>query len=60
MAFKENSIKMTMDIIEKELKEISFSCDVLVEKRTKIIKDYDVVLHRFEDLLIKVQNLKGN
>lgn len=44
VAYKENSIKMAIDSIEKELKEISFKCEALPAKKTRMIQDPEGVL----------------
>jgi hypothetical protein len=60
VASKENSIKLAIDGIEKEIKEIGFECINYKDTRVKIIKAPEVVLQRFEDCLVKIQSLKGN
>ena len=59
VAYKENAVKMAIDIVEKELKEISFTCEVLPVKRTRVIMEPGLVLQKFDGLLVKIQTLKG-
>jgi dynein heavy chain, axonemal len=60
VASKENSIKLAVDGIEKEVREIGFATVPYKDTKVKIIKSAEVVLQRFEDCLVKIQSLKGN
>lgn len=59
VAYKENAIKMAIDAVEKELKEIAFTCEPVPGQKTRIIKEPEAALQRFEELLVKIQTLKG-
>lgn len=58
-AYKENAVKMAVDAIERELREIAFTCDEVPHKETRVIREPDQVLLKFDELLIKIQTLKG-
>ena len=44
VAYKENAVKMAIDIVEKELKEIAFTCEAVPGKKTRVIKEPEHVL----------------
>lgn len=44
VAFKENSIRMAIDAIEREIREIYFECIPYKDQPVKIIKNSDMVL----------------
>lgn len=60
VAFKENSIRMAIDAIEREIKEICFECIPYKDQPVKIIKNSDMVLMNLDESLIKLQAIKGN
>lgn len=60
VAFKENSLKVSMDAVEKELHEISFTADMYKDKKVRTIIEPEKVVQQFEDLLLKIQSLKAN
>jgi dynein heavy chain len=60
IAFKENSIKLAIDQIEREIKELSFETMAYKETSIRIIRSSDHVVQLFEELLIKLQAVKGN
>lgn len=60
IAFKENSIKLSIDAIEREIKEITFESTPYKDSGTMIVKNFEVVLQSMEECTIKLQALKGN
>lgn len=60
VAFKENSIRMAIDAIEREIREICFECLPYKDQPVKVIKNCDAVLLNLDESLIKLQAIKGN
>ena len=54
VAYKENAVKMAVDAVEKELKEIAFACEEVPGKKARIIKEPEQVLQKFDELLVKI------
>lgn len=54
VAYKENAVKMAIDLVEKELKEIAFACETMPDKKTRVIKEPELVLQKFDELLVKI------
>ena len=47
-------VKMAIDTVEKELKEIAFACETMPDKKTRVIKEPELVLQKFDELLVKI------
>ena len=60
VAFKENSIRMAIDGIEREVAEIGFECTTYKDQPVRVIKNCDGVLSSLDESLIKLQAIKGN
>ena len=60
VAFKENSIKLAIDQIEREIKDMVFETMAYKETNIRIIKNSENVSQNFEELTIKLQAVKGN
>ena len=60
MASKQNSVKLALDALDKEIKEIGFECETYKNTNINIIKEPELVSQKFEECLVKAQSLKGN
>ena len=54
MAYIENDVEMAIDAVEKDPKEIAFACKIVSSKKTRIIKEPEQVLQKFDELLVKI------
>ena len=60
VASKENAIKVSIDGVEASIRETSFETIPYKETSTKVIKSGESVITTLEELLIKLQALKGS
>jgi hypothetical protein len=42
-AYKENALKMAIDRVERDIKELTFKCETIPIKKIRIIKDFESV-----------------
>jgi dynein heavy chain len=60
MASKQNFVKIALDTLEKEIREIGFECELYKNTEISIIKEPELVSQKYEEFLAKTQSLKGN
>ena len=53
MASKQNAIKLALDALEKEIREITFECLIYKNTEINIIKEPELVSNKFEECLVK-------
>ena len=59
-AFRENAVRVAVDLIEREIQELSFESTPYKKTNTFIVKNCDVVIQTLDELLVRVQGVKGS